>query len=313
MLRACSRGPGCSVCWKAPSTPAASRPYSCSRSSSGRSAQPRAGRRLLLGAPARPGDSASVSVGASSTPAASVQTCGTGRSRRVRAGGWAPSTRAPARPTFLPRAPRAPRRPHPVPRAPHPEPHPDLDPEPAGGPRAACACACAGQAAALRVASACEPTVPAPPPPLLSHRPRARGPEPNSARAGVPAAPSPARRAPGHQPGAGSLPPVARTHQRPHVPGDAVGTVTPSRALGTAGRGTEPGLEEGPRPEMAPPPTPRVCLDARGQLRQVWGTDRALGEETFLVTKSSPRTQQATREKGTQQPSRVLFCRTTFS
>lgn len=175
---------------------------------------------------------------------------------RVRARGWAPSTPAPARPASPPRAPRAPccprPRPRPAPLAPDLEP----DPEPAAGARAACPCACAGRAAAPRVASACEPAVPAPSPPP-SRRPRAR-PVSRLCPGGIPVAPP-------RCPACGSQGRIG--HGKPAA-GGAYSPVPPcprrccwdrhAEPLSGPRAGTGPGLEEGPWPEMAPPPPPSV-------------------------------------------------------
>lgn len=99
----------------------------------------------------------------------------------------------------------------------------------------------------------------------LSPAARARGPYPDFARAGSRWLLLDVRRAgPRDEPGMGSLPPVARTHQCPHVPGDAVGIRTPSR-VGTAGRdwaGARGGAVAG---DGAAPAA--VCAAQRGQPR----------------------------------------------
>lgn len=184
---------------------------------------------------------------------------------RARARGWAPSTPAPARPASLPRAPRAPRRPRlrPAPLAPL---APDLepDPEPAAGARAACACACAGRAAAPRAASACEPAVPAPSPPL----------PPPARAARIPTLPGRDPEAP-RCPACGSQ---GRTGHGKPAAGGAYSPVPPcprrccwdrhAEPLSGPRAGTGPGLEEGPRPEMAPPPPPSVRLRGANLARQ---------------------------------------------
>lgn len=128
--------------------------------------------------------------------------------------------------------------------------------------------------------------------------PHARGPYLDLARAGSRWLLLGVRRAsPRDEPDMGSLPPVAHTHQCPHVPGDAVGIGAPSRCQD---RG--PGLGQGSRRGRGRRwrrPRRRVC-GSEGPTLPVRGTDCAQAEETSLATKAH---QDRYRPPGKSRPS----------